>query len=129
MIVQIWASFRALPHWVQIWVALFLVPINMASLFFIAEPGGILVAFLANIALMMNMPIMIMDRGFSKLMAFPHIIPWTILVGWLLLNRPAATGNYDIYLWVLLGTNAISLAFDYPDARKWLSGDRKPAGA
>lgn len=129
MIMQIWKSFRSMPAWVQVWVAFILVPINMASLFFIQEPGGLLITFLANIGMMLNMPVMIMDKGFSKAMALPHIIPWTILIGMLFLNRPEAVGNYDIYLTVLLVTNMISLAFDYPDALKWLGGDRKVSGA
>ncbi len=128
IIVDIWGSYRALPGWVQIWVAFILAPINMASLLFIGEPMGLLIAFLANIAMMMNLPVMIYDRGFSKMMALPHLVPWTILVGILLFARPEAAGMYDTYLWVLLGTNIISLLFDFPDARKWLSGDRAAAG-
>jgi len=124
---DIWRSFDALPVWVQIWVALILVPVNMASLFFINQPTGFWIAFLAIIAMMLNLPAMIYDRGFSKLMAFPHLLPWTILVGILLFARPEATGAYSIYLWVLLCTNTISLAFDYPDALKWIKGDREPA--
>lgn len=129
MIKQIWTSFRYLPVWVQIWVAFVLMPINMASMFFYQEPGGLLIAFLANIGMLLNMPVMILDRGFSKAMALPHLIPWTILIVILLTNRPEAVSNYDIYLTVLLVTNMISLAFDYPDALKWIRGDRKPAGS
>lgn len=128
IIVDIWASLRAMPGWVQVWVFVVLVPVNMASLFFIGEPMGIWVAFLANIAMILNMPVMVHDRGFSKMMGIPHLIPWTILVGILIFNRPEATGLYDPYLWVLLGTNVISLLFDYPDAVKWLRGDRAVAG-
>lgn len=129
MIKQIWTSFRSLPAWVQFWVAIILVPVNMASLLFINEPMGLLFIFLANIAMIMNLPVMLFDRGFSKAMALPHLIPWTILVGILLLNRPEASGNYHIYLTVLLVVDLISLAFDYPDAIKWLRGDRSVAGA
>jgi hypothetical protein len=128
IVVDIWTSLRALPGWVQIWAFLILMPVNMASLFFINEPMGIWVAVLANIAMMMNMPVMLHDRGFSKMMGIPHLIPWTILAGILIFNRPEATGLYDTYLWVLLGTNVISLIFDFPDAAKWFHGDRTPAG-
>jgi len=128
MILEIWKSFRAMPLWVQVWVAFILVPVNMASLYFFNEPYGLWIAFLANIAMMLNLPVMLYDRGFSKLMAFPHLIPWTILVCWLLFARPEATGAYDTYLWVLLVVDVISLAFDYPDAVKWWRGDRRPAG-
>ncbi|GEM_PF-6842847 len=31
-------------------------------------------------------------------------------------------------LWVLLVVNGVSLAFDIPDAWKWLNGDRRVAG-
>ena len=126
--VDIWLSLRAMPGWVQIWVFVILVPVNMASLFFINEPMGIWVAFLANIAMILNMPVMFYDRGFSKLMGIPHLIPWTLLVGILIFNRPEVIGLYDTYLWILLGTNVISLLFDYPDALKWLRGDRAPSG-
>lgn len=128
ILVDCWTSFRAMPAWVQIWVAFILMPINMASLFFISQPMGIWVALLANIAMMLNLPVMVMDRGFSKAMALPHLIPWTILVGILLFARPEAAGLYGTYLYVLLGTNIISLLFDFPDAVHWLHGDRKVAG-
>lgn len=128
IVVDIWSSFRAMPGWVQIWVAFVLVPVNMASLLFIGQPMGLLIAFLANIAMMLNLPVMIYDRGFSKMMALPHLIPWTLLVGIIVLARPEATGLYDRYLSVLLAVNLISLLFDYPDARKWMSGDRAVAG-
>lgn len=128
LLTDCWTSFRAMPVWVQIWVACLLVPINMASLFFLSEPMGIWVALLANIAMMLNLPVMLRDRGFSKAMALPHIIPWTILVALLIFARPEATGLYASYLIVLLIADTISLAFDYPDALKWLRGDRAVAG-
>lgn len=128
LIMDVYTSYRALPGWVQIWVMFFLMPVNMASLFFINQPMGLWVAVLANIAMMLNLPVMLYDRGFSKMMALPHIIPWTALVGLILFARPQASGLYDIYLWVLLGTNTVSLLFDYPDAHKWFHGDRAVAG-
>jgi len=122
--VEIWNSFRATPGWVQIWMVFILMPINMASVFFINEPMGLLIAFLANIAMLMNIPVMFYDRGVSKLMSTPHLIPWTILVILLIFFRPEATGLYNIFLWALLIINLISLAFDYVDALKWFKGDR-----
>lgn len=123
-----WTSFRALPTWVQVWVAFLLMPINMLSLAFLSEPMGIWIALLANTAMMLNLPVMLSDRGFSKAMALPHLIPWTILVALLIFARPEATGAYAIYLTVLLAADVISLAFDYPDALKWLRGERAVAG-
>jgi len=122
--VEIWNSFRATPGWVQFWMMLLLMPINMASLFFLNEPMGMIIAFLANIGMLLNIPVMFYDRGVSKLMSIPHIIPWTALVVLIIFYRPEATGLYDTYLWVLLVTNLISLAFDYVDGLKWINGDR-----
>jgi len=82
--VEIWDSFRA----IQVWIMLVLGPINMASLFFLNEPMGMLIAFLANIGMLLNIPVMIYDRGVSKLMSIPHLIPWTVLVIVILFNRP-----------------------------------------
>jgi len=122
--IEIWNSFRATPSWVQIWMVFILMPINMASVFFINEPMGLLIAFLANIAMLMNIPVMFYDRGVSKLMSTPHLIPWTILVILLIFFRPEATGLYNVFLSALLIINLISLAFDYVDALKWFKGDR-----
>jgi len=128
LLIDVWVSFRALPLWVQVWVVLILMPINLASLFFLDEPMGIWIAFLANIGMLLNLPVIYMDRGVSKLMSIPHLLPWTILVGLLLFSRPETTGHYGVYLWTLLFTDLISLIFDYPDAVKWVKGDRAIAG-
>ncbi|MEF2548756.1 hypothetical protein VQ045_16480 [Aurantimonas sp. E1-2-R+4] len=109
-------------------MGVWLAPINMVSLFFLSEPMGVWIALLANIAMLLNLPVILYDRGFSKLMALPHLIPWTLLILLLIFARPQAVGVYDAYLWVLLATNVVSLVFDYPDAIKWLKGDRKAAG-
>jgi len=122
--VEIWKSFRATPGWVQFWMVFLLMPINAASLFFLNEPMGIWIAFLANIGMILNIPVMFYDRGVSKLMSMPHLIPWTVIVVLIIFYRPEAMGLYDTYLWVLLVTNLISLAFDYVDAVKWIKGDR-----
>jgi len=122
--VEIWNSFRATPVWVQVWMVFLLMPINMASVFFINEPKGMLIAFLANIGMLLNIPVMFYDRGMSKLMSIPHLLPWTVLVLLIIFRRPEATGLYSTFLWALLVINLISLAFDYGDALKWLKGDR-----
>lgn len=116
---DLWASYRAQPLWVQIWVGLILMPVNMISLFFLDEPMGLWIAFLANVALIANLPIILYERGFTKAMALPHVVPWTILVGLILFARPPATGLYDTYLWILLVVDIISLLFDYSESYAW----------
>lgn len=125
---DIYASFRALPGWVQLWVGLVLVPVNSASLLFVAQPMGGWIAFLAIVAMLPNLAAMIYERGFSRLMALSHLLPWTALVALLILARPEASGAFAAYLWLLLATDVLSLAFDYPDAWAWLKGKREVAG-
>ncbi|MDZ4093771.1 MAG: hypothetical protein U1D35_02530 [Paracoccaceae bacterium] len=128
IILDIWTSWRALPGWVQVWVAVILVPVNMASLLFLSEPMGLWIAFLANIAMMINLLIMIRERGFSKMMALPHLLPWSALLALILLVRPEVGGPFRTYLTLLLVVDTVSLLLDYPDAIKWLRGDRRVVG-
>lgn len=130
MIGDIWRSWWALPAWVQVWVALILVPVNVAALWFLSEPGGGLIALLAVGAMVLNGPIMLWDRGFSKLMALPHVLVWTPLVVLVaaMLWRGEADGAFRTYLVILLVTDLVSLGFDIPDLRAWWRGDRAVAG-
>jgi len=123
-------SFFRLPHWVKIWVALVLVPMNMGGLLFLDHRVGIWCAVLGLMGMAPNIVIMWSQKGLSKAMALPHIIPWTILVIWLLtlMTSPdAPTGPLGFFAWGLLATNSISLFFDYTDAYKWWQGDREIA--
>lgn len=129
MIADIWASFRRMPTWVQIWVAVILVPVNTAALAFWTAPHGVLVACLAVGGMAPNLLVMVKERGFSKTMTWSHLFIWTPLVAiliWLLMQVGLPDG-YARFLWLLLAVDVISLGFDYPDALKWLRGDRSVA--
>ncbi len=130
LVQDIWRSFRALPLWVQIWVGLILAPVNIASILFVYQPAGLLIAVLAIGGMTPNLFIMIKERGLSKAMALPHLLIWTPLVFILLTNldSPWMQGGYQTYIWILLAVDLASLAFDYPDAWKWWKGDRAIAG-
>jgi hypothetical protein len=127
VVIDIWQSFQSLPLWVRVWVAGILMPINIASLFFLSEPMGMWVAVLANFAMLPNLPLMVYERGLSKGMALPHLLPWSILVALILYDAPDPASQYGMYLWALAGINSLSLLFDFPDAIKWLKGDRAVA--
>lgn len=125
----IFKSFQNLPLWVRLWMVLWLMPINSASIFFTDWEHGALVAGLAIFGMLLNIPIILYDRGFSSLMALPHLLLWTPLV---VICALALLGDVDLgearcFVWALLITNSISLAFDYPDFLKWLKGDRGAA--
>ena len=126
-----WQSWWRLPRWVIVWVAVILVPINLASLLFVAQPFGVWVAVLAVMGMAINVPIILIERGFSKLMSLPHLILWTPLVAlivWALWFGDAALSSiFAGFLVVLLVIDVVSLVFDYPDFFKWLRGDRATA--
>lgn len=124
-IVDIWSSLRATPLWVQIWVIFILIPINIVGLFLLDQPMAQWIAGLAFVGMLPNIVIMYVERGMSKLMAFPHLLPWTALIAIIIFSRPEGGSSiYEAYLNALLVINSISLLFDYPDAVKWLKGDR-----
>lgn len=125
MILDIWRSYRRLPLWVQLWVAVILVPVNAASLLFWGAPHGVWLAAMAVGAMLCNAVLMLVERGFSKAMALPHVVIWTPMLGlvlWLL-GQEIAPG-YRRYLLVLLAVDTVSLVLDYIDARAWWRGAR-----
>lgn len=124
LVASIWDSFLTLPTWVKVWVMVILAPVNMASLFFMGEPLGILIAILSISAMMISMIFLVRDRGFSNLVSAGHVVPWTILVLLLIFARPEGSAAYGTFLTVLLVVNVISLVFDYNDAIRWIKGDR-----
>jgi len=125
---DIWSSARTLPLWVQAWVFLLLTPVNLASLYFISEPMGKLIVGLIFLGVLPNVPIMLAERGISKLMSVSHLPAWTVLVLLIVLARPEGSEAYDYYLTVLAVINGISLLLDYIDSIKWFRGDRAVAG-
>ena len=129
-LISIWHSFRALPLWVQIWMALILVPVNMGGLLFLDTPQGRFAALLGISGMLPNLVIVWVQQGFSKAMAFPHLPIWTPLVIWLLwtLTTHPLDGALRTFLVLLAAIDVISLGFDYPDAIKYLRGDRDISG-
>ncbi len=119
-VARIMESYRALPTWVKIWMNLILGPVNLATLAFLSQPGGPLIAVLAIGGMAMTVAIVFATGGFSKLAAAGHILPWTPLVIMIAFARPEGTAIYGTFLIVLLVTNVISLVFDFNDLRVWL---------
>ena len=128
LIADVWGSAMRLPGWVLIWVLFVLVPVNLASVAFLSEPYGVLVAALAVGGMVPNVFIILRERGVSRLMAFPHLVIWTPLVFLLLVLLQADPApEYARYLWLLLAVDVISLGFDYRDGWRWWRGERRVA--
>ncbi|MFK5996645.1 MAG: hypothetical protein QM492_00890 [Rhodobacterales bacterium] len=126
ILMDIWRSFRAMPLWVQFWVACILVPVNMAAVVLIPKPCCWLIPVLAIGGMVPNAILMFIERGFSKAMALSHVVLWIPLLGVLALNIKAGS-VFATYLTVLFAIDFISVCFDLKDSRDWLKGDRKIA--
>ncbi|WP_231703946.1 hypothetical protein [Cochlodiniinecator piscidefendens] len=127
MVNDVWQSFRRIPIWVQIWIVVILVPVNLWSLTYFEQPGGAAIALLAVGGMLPNVGIMAWERGLSKLMSLPHLVVWGPLIFVILFTMPNAEPKYLKFLYLLLMVDLLSLGFDVVDFRKWLRGDRSIA--
>lgn len=116
-IARVMQSHSELPTWVQIWMNFILGPINLATLLFIGQPSGLLIAALALSGMFFTVAIVFTTGGFSKIAAAGHILPWTPLVLMLAFAKPEGSAIYQAFLATLLVCNSISLAFDFNDLR------------
>lgn len=131
-LLDVWASFRSLPLWVQCWVGLCLVPVNLAPYCMLDTITGRAAALAMSVVILTNVPILLWERGMSRLLSLPHLVAWTPLCIWLAwrfsTGTPMPAGEATL-AWALLTVNSVSLAFDFVDSAKWLHGDRAVAGA
>lgn len=130
----IWHSWRSLPAWVQVWVALILVPVNAAAFFLLDTWLGVAAAIAAVVVVVTNGPIMWACRGMSRLMSVPHLFAWIPLQVLIPLRLAEVVGSgpptgaewvYGVILFVI---NGISLVFDAIDSWRWLRGEREVPG-
>lgn len=119
----IWKSLLAVPLWVQLWLII-MGAVNMASLAFLDQPSGGLVAILVFTGVAIGVGIAIQARGFNRLVGVGHLIAWIPLVLMIVFARPEGSEAYQIFLTMLAVVNTISILFDANDFRLWLAGDR-----
>jgi hypothetical protein len=125
---QLWLSFRRLPLWVQVWVALVLVPVNLLSFLMLEYQAAQMVALAAVLALGSNMLLLYRYAGFSRAMALPHLVVWgplQILLLMRVLQTPAPDAGEVMFICLVLLVNGISLIFDLLDTWRWWQGERQ----
>lgn len=126
LLADIWSSFRSLPIWVQLWTLVLLIPVNLASVFFVGYPHGWIVAVFAIGGMLPSVILALRERGCSKAMSLSHLALWIPLVAMI---YPVIMADYHIsysvYLSVLLTINVISLLFDLRDGWYWMMGARE----
>ncbi|MEM8795941.1 MAG: hypothetical protein AAGE61_10275, partial [Pseudomonadota bacterium] len=91
-----------------------------ATLAFLGEPGGALVAGLAIGGMILTVLIVIASGKFTKLAGAGHVVAWTPLVYLLVVAKPEGSALYEAFLTVLLVINVAALVFDYNDVRIWI---------
>ncbi len=123
-------SYFSLPVWVIVWISLFLVPANFAAFAFLDTISGLWIALLGAGAIIINLPLVWLNGGFSKVLCIPHVLFWTPLVaflGYRLASADLGTGEFMLTLMAFI-INGISLFFDYYDLKQWRNGNRQVAG-
>ena len=125
---HLWLSFRRLPLWVQVWMALVLVPVNLLSFLVLEYQAAQMVALAAVLALGSNMLLLYRYAGFSRAMALPHLVVWgplQILLLMRVLQTPAPDAGEVMFIGLVLLVNGISLIFDLLDTWRWWQGERQ----
>jgi hypothetical protein len=131
---DIWKSYRSLPLWVQLWVALILVPVNAAAFFLLDTWLGVAAAIAAAFVVLTNGPILWVCRGMSRLLSVPHLFAWLPLqiliplrLAEMVGSGPVAEAEWVLGI-ILFVVNGISLVFDGIDSWRWLRGEREVPG-
>lgn len=123
---QIWQSYRSLPGWVQIWVGIVLIPVNVLPFLWLDSWTGKAGAAAALFVVITNVPIMWIAGGMSRAMSIPHLLAWIPLEIALALRVSGTTlSPLELTLAILLlSVNGISLVFDALDSWRWWHGER-----
>jgi hypothetical protein len=129
-VTRIVRSYFSLPVWVIAWIGLFLVPVNMAGFWFLDTASGRWIAVLGATGILLNLPLVWLNGGLSKVLCITHIVFWTPLVlvlGYRLVTVPLTGSEFHLAV-AALAVNGISLLFDYYDFFDWRRGNRAVAG-
>ncbi|MDF2370851.1 MAG: hypothetical protein P1V21_08665 [Rhizobiaceae bacterium] len=123
---RILKSIVSLPLWVQVWMLLILIPANVSGLFFLETTSGQWIALLGSGALAVNTVLVLINGGFTRVLALPHLLFWIPLEMVLLFRMLRVEMDFVEFTLTLavLVVNAISLVFDGLDAKRWYSGEK-----
>ncbi|MEM7214593.1 MAG: hypothetical protein AAF423_03545 [Pseudomonadota bacterium] len=131
VILRILKSSFSMPVWVQIWIYIFLIPANFSGLLLLQYESGFWISVLGAGAIAINMVILFLNGGFSKVLAIPHLIFWIPLQIILLYRYFAVPDLSDFeqnYIMIVLVINGISIVFDIYDTKEWINGNRDVVG-
>jgi hypothetical protein len=102
----------------------------MAGFWFLDTASGRWIAVLGATGILLNLPLVWLNGGLSKVLCITHIVFWTPLVlvlGYRLVTVPLTGSEFHLVV-AALAVNGISLLFDYYDFFDWRRGNRAVAG-
>lgn len=139
---SVWAeighSWMGLKTWVKYWL-FWLNAVFLAALALPPQPlrWWILLAYVAAGGCLL--PIMLVQRGLSRLLGVGHLLPWIPLLIYLSLRMGSSAAGPQIrantdpavfsYVIVLMITLEICLGFDLVDVVRWFRGERYLMGS
>ena len=124
-------AIAAQPTWVVIWTNWLLFGAFVLPLVLLiwreSRFTGIVTA-LASVLSATAIDWMFGAMGYVKLLGLPHVLIWTPLVFFLIVQ--ARKTDMPVWprrvIWVIVGTIVVSLVFDYVDVARYLLGARTP---
>lgn len=138
ILVAIGRSWLSLKLWVKSWL-FFLNAVFLAALFLPDTSLRDWVLYTYVAAGVCLLPIMLVQRGLTRLLGLGHLIPWVPLVVYLTLRitsdlaGPALTWSDSPFVFgyvvVLLATTLVCLALDVYDLSRWIRGERYVMGS
>lgn len=119
------------PSWLRVWLPLLMLGGFIAPLVLLIWSQSRLVgaiSFVASLLAAVSIDYMYKQMGYVKLLGLPHIIFWTPLIVYLIMQRrrltlPAWPMRILTFMIVTIG---ISLVFDYVDAARYFFGNTEP---
>ena len=115
--------FRPIP---RVWAA-WLVAVNLACLLFLGHVEAQVALGAVGVAVIIQV-LVYQRQGFIRLLGVTHL-PWVPMLAWMALRLdtlPKQDGAFRVWLITLILTNAVSLAIDASDAKRFIRGERRP---
>lgn len=126
LLVELRDSAFRMPAWVLVWLGVVLMPVNLAVLLFLGEPRAAVIAALVFAGLLPNVVLLVRDRRFTSVMGVPHTFAWVplvlVILYTVLQRSDDMSATYEVYLYVLLVVNGLSLVADVTDTVRWSKG-------
>lgn len=119
-------SFMRLPLWVRLWLVFILIPVNAAAFLMKNTPTGLRASRAAAFIAAVNGSVIIVQRGWGKALAVPHLFAWVPLLMFVMrrMRESDASRSERAYAAILFIVNGNSLIFDLVDTWRWLKGER-----